>query len=205
MLITLILGVVFGVSQFFAWNKLNERGYAWADKIMNQETGEYMMKGDYGKDYTISFQGKELIQESDGLYFWGEQAIKVDKDEYAQLQQENPEMFVGKKFLRVQENKKKKDNIILEAVVESKMKLPESYFAKLKTVGNVSSSYFFVLTYLHLAHILVALFYLLAMVILASRKELNEDNQLKIKLGGYFWHFFAGLWVYLLLFLFLIH
>lgn len=205
LVITLVLGIVFGVSQFFAWSQLHEKGYAWADKIMNQDTGEFVMSGNYGKDYTISFQGKELIKEEDGFYFWGQQPIKIDKDEYAQLKNESPELFVGKKFIRVQENKKKKDKIVLEAVVEAKMKLPESYFAKLKTVGNVSSSYFYTLTILHLAHILVALLYLLAMVFLAYRKELNADNQLKIKLGGYFWHFFAGLWVYLLLFLFLIH
>lgn len=205
LVITLILGIVFGVSQFFAWSQLHEKGYAWADKIVNQDTGEFVMSGDYGKDYTIEFQGKELIKEEDGFYFWGEQAVKVDKEEYAQLKNESPEMFIGKEFLRVRENKKKKDKVIFEAIVVAKMKLPESYFAKLKTVGNVSSSYFYTLTILHLAHILVALLYLLAMVFLASRKELNEDNQLKIKLGGYFWHFFAGLWVYLLLFLFLIH
>ena len=35
--------------------------------------------------------------------------------------------------------------------------------------------------------------------------NISTDNQLKIKLGGYFWHFFAGLWVYLLLFLFFLY
>ena len=206
LILTLVLGLIFGGSQAIAWTKLYEKGYAWADKIMNPDTGDFMMSGKYGKDYTIQFQGNELIQEEDGLYFWGEQAIKIDKEEYNSLSNNPPEMFVGKEFIRVQENKRKKKNkTILEAVVRSKMPLSDSYMAKLQEVGNVSSSYFYTLTIVHLLHVLVTLIYLVLMIFLAVRKELNEDNQLKIKLGGYFWHFFAGLWVYLLLFLFLIH
>ncbi len=203
--ITLVLGLFFAGSQYMAWSQLRAKGYAFADKIINPNTGEFMMNGKYGEDFTIQFQGNELIQEEDGLYFWGEQAIKIDKEEYEQLNATSPEMFVGKEFIRVQENKKNKNKTILEAVVKSKMPLSPSYLAKLKEVGNVSSSYFYTLTILHLLHILVALFYLIGMIVLATKKELNEDNQLKIKLGGYFWHFFAGLWLYLLLFLFLIH
>ena len=105
----------------------------------------------------------------------------------------------------IEENKKNKEKPLLEAVVKAKMPLSGSYMAKLKDMGNSSSSYFYTLTIVHLLHILVTLLYLISMIIMVSRKELTADNQLKIKLGGYFWHFFAGLWVYLLLFLFLIH
>ncbi len=205
LLITLALGIAFGGSQYFAWKQLYQKGYSWADKIVNPNTGEFIVKGEYGVDYTIEFQGKTLIQEEDGFFFMGQQAIKIDKEEYTELQNTKPEMFVGKEFVRVQENKKTKGKTVLEAIVISKMPLPPSYEEKLKSVGNVSSSYFYTLTVLHLAHIFVALIYLFRMVFIASNKELDEDNQLKIKLGGYFWHFFAGLWVYLLLFLFLIH
>ena len=205
LILTLVLGLFFGGSQYFAWKQLYSKGYAWADKIVNQDTGEFIVKGKYGTDYKIEFQGNELIKEEDGFYFWGEQAVAIDKEEYTTLQSENPDKFIGKEFVRVQENKSKPSKVILEAVVRAKMPLSDSYLAKLQSVGNVSSSYFYTLTILHLAHILVALLYLLGMIIMASKKELNEDNQLKIKLGGYFWHFFAGLWVYLLLFLFLIH
>ena len=205
LILTLILGLLFTGAQVSAWTQLRAKGYAWADRIMNPETGEYMMQGNYGEDFTIQFQGIELIQEEDGLYFWGEQAIKIDKVEYDQLQSSKPEMFVGKTFIRVQENKKNKNKIELEAVVKSKMPLSASYLAKLKEVGNVSSSYFYTITIVHLLHILVTLIYLISMIVLSGKKELTVDNQLKIKLGGYFWHFFAGLWVYLLLFLFLIH
>ena len=203
--LTLLFGLLFAGAQYAAWTQLYEKGYSWADRIINPETGEYMMQGTYGEDFTIQFQGTELIQEEDGLYFWGEQAITVDSEEYEQLSSTKPEMFVGKQFVRVQENKKNKDKIVLEAVVKSKMPLSASFLAKLKEVGNVSSSYFYTLTIVHLLHILATLIYLIFMIVLSGRKELNEDNQLKIKLGGYFWHFFAGLWVYLLLFLFLIH
>jgi cytochrome c oxidase subunit III len=203
LLTTLALGLLFTASQYSAWTQLYEKGYSWADKIINPETGEYMMTGKYGEDFTIQFQGNELIQEEGGLFFWGEQAIKIDQEEYTQLEKSAPEMFVGKEFIRVQKNIK--DKKTLEAIVKSKMPVSESYLAKLQEVGNVSSSYFYTLTIVHLLHILVTLLYLIAMIILVSRRDLSEDNQLKIKLGGYFWHFFAGLWLYLLLFLFLIH
>ncbi len=205
LILTLVFGLLFAGAQYSTWTQLYEKGYSWADRIMNPETGEYMMQGTYGEDFTIQFQGTELIQEEDGLYFWGEQAIKIDKEEYDELKSTSPEMFVGKDFVRVQENKKNKSKIILEAVVKSKMPLSASFLSKLKEVGNVSSSYFYTITIVHLIHILVTLIYLITMIVLSTKKELNEDNQLKIKLGGYFWHFFAGLWVYLLLFLFLIH
>ena len=203
--VTLILGIAFGISQFFAWSQLKDKGYVLSEKIYNKDTGEIILDGEYGKDYIIEFQGKKLIQEKDGFYFMGQQAIKIDQEEYNEFKSDNPKMAFGKEFVRVQENKKNKDKTIFEAVVISKMPLPPTYVEKLKTVGNVSSSYFYVLTILHLAHILIALIYLFRMVLLTSKRELNADNQLKIKLGGYFWHFFAGLWVYLLLFLFLIH
>ena len=193
LLLTLGLGLVFGGAQYLAWKDLYAKGYSWADHIINPQTGEFIMKGNYGEDFTIQFQGNELIQEEDGLYFWGEQTIKIDQEEYNQLQTENPEMFVGKDFVRVQVNKRNPEKEVLEAVVKSKMPLSESYLAKLQEVGNISSSYFYTLTIVHLLHIVVALLYLIGMVILVSKKELNEDNQLKIKLGGYFWHFFAGL------------
>lgn len=203
--VTLALGLLFAGSQYYAWSQLYEKGYAWAEKIYNKNTGEIILDGEYGTDYTLEFQGKELIQEEDGFYFMGQQAIKIDQEEYNEFKTDNPKMAFGKEFVKVQENKKNKNKIVLEAIVIAKMPLPPTYVEKLKTVGNVSSSYFYVLTILHLAHILVALLYLFRMVFISSKRKLNEDNQLKIKLGGYFWHFFAGLWVYLLLFLFLIH
>ena len=204
LIITLLLGIAFTISQFSAWNKLIDNGYRLTEKIFHPDTEEYLMNGEYGKDFTIEFQGNPLIQENDGFYFWGEQAIKIDKEEYTELKNENPEMAFGKEFIRVQETTKKKKTVY-EAVLYSKMKLSPNYLSKLKDMSNVSSSYFYVLTAVHLLHILVTLLYLINMIVLTSRKELTEDNQLKIKLGGYFWHFFAGLWVYLLLFLFLIH
>ncbi|MEN8957976.1 MAG: hypothetical protein ABF258_08130, partial [Flavobacteriales bacterium] len=191
--ITLALGLLFAGSQYYAWTQLYDKGYAWAEKIYNRETGEIMLDGEYGVDYTLDFQGKELLLEPDGFYFMGQQAIKIDREEYNQFKAEQPERALGKPFVRVQENKKNPNKTILEVVVMAKMALPPTYEEKLKTVGNVSSSYFYVLTILHLAHIFVALFYLLGMVFLSAKKDLTEDNQLKIKLGGYFWHFFAGL------------
>ena len=95
LILTLVLGLFFGGSQYFAWKQLYSKGYAWADKIVNQDTGEFIVKGKYGTDYKIEFQGNELIKEEDGFYFWGEQAVAIDKEEYTTLQSENPDKFIG--------------------------------------------------------------------------------------------------------------
>ena len=126
LIITLLLGIAFTVSQFSAWNKLIDNGYRLTEKIFHPDTEEYLMNGEYGKDFTIEFQGNPLIQENDGFYFWGEQAIKIDKEEYTELKNENPRSVpigdVAAEILERASDGKDKNDFIFQ----TKLKIPKN-------------------------------------------------------------------------------
>ncbi len=70
---------------------------------------------------------------------------------------------------------------------------------------DTASSYLWLITLLHLAHILFTLFYMGKMTIYSLSGRFTTENTLSLKLGAIFWHFLGILWVYLLLFLLFIH
>ena len=70
---------------------------------------------------------------------------------------------------------------------------------------DTASSYLWLITLLHLAHILFTLFYMGKMTIYSLSGRFTAENTLSLKLGAIFWHFLGILWVYLLLFLLFIH
>lgn len=70
---------------------------------------------------------------------------------------------------------------------------------------DTATSYLYIITVLHLLHIIGASFYLLRMVVISFKSELSEKNCLSIRLGAIFWHFLGALWIYLLVFLIYIH
>ncbi len=76
---------------------------------------------------------------------------------------------------------------------------------KMNQANDTASSYLFIITFLHLLHILAALIYLFRMVLISFKSDLTPDNQLSIRLGSIFWHFLGILWLYLLVFLLFIH
>jgi heme/copper-type cytochrome/quinol oxidase subunit 3 len=204
-LTSLLLGIAFGVFQYQGWNEVNEKGMVFSGKIYNLEKEEFNIKGEYGKDYIVEFQGNPLIKETDGFYFWGEDIVKVNKKEYEELKSTKPEMAYGKDFVRVQIKKGKSKRKIFQVVVLAKKKLSVGYLAKLKDAGNNSSSYFYIITALHLLHFIFAIGYLFKLLITLVTAKNKEIHYQRIRRTGYFWHFFGGLWMYLLLFLFFIH
>ena len=70
---------------------------------------------------------------------------------------------------------------------------------------DTASSYLWLITFLHLLHIVGTLFYLLKVVKLSLSNKFENNNTLSLKTGAIFWHFLGLLWVYLLLFLLFIH
>jgi cytochrome c oxidase subunit 3 len=71
--------------------------------------------------------------------------------------------------------------------------------------ADTSSSYLYIITFLHLLHIIVTMFYMLKLVIYSFIGRINEQNNIAIRTGAIFWHFLGLLWLYLLLFLLFIH
>jgi cytochrome c oxidase subunit III len=84
-------------------------------------------------------------------------------------------------------------------------KLDYAMQIKLNQTSDQATSYLFLITILHLLHVLAGLMYLTKMLIWTFRGKFNASNTLSLRLGGIFWHFLGILWVYLLLFLLFIH
>lgn len=155
---TLLLGFVFSVTQWIGWGQLNEKGYRFVGGIIDKNTGKFNPKfGEYGKDFSITFQGQELTYE-DGKLFKAN-GKELNSAEYGNLRQQ----------------------------------------------GNTASSMIYILTGLHLLHLLGGLIYLIVVTFMAWGNRFSTENYLKIKLISIYWHFLGGLWIYLYLFLQYIH
>ncbi|WP_341907218.1 hypothetical protein [Fluviicola taffensis] len=71
--------------------------------------------------------------------------------------------------------------------------------------SDTSSAYLYLMTALHLLHIVVTLFFMFRASIHSFSGKLAIDNFLPIRTLAIFWHFLGVLWIYLLLFLLFIH
>jgi cytochrome c oxidase subunit 3 len=69
------------------------------------------------------------------------------------------------------------------------------------TQSNAAGSFFYVITGLHLAHILGGWVALSISFFKSRAKKYSSTNCLGIKLCATYWHFLDGLWVYLFLFM----
>lgn len=67
--------------------------------------------------------------------------------------------------------------------------------------SNASGSFMYVLTGLHLAHLLGGIIALFVVWIKSTQEKYNSENLLGIRLCAIFWHFLDILWIYLFLFL----
>lgn len=117
---------------------------------------DFFVRGEYGKDFTLYFKGKELDYKNRNLYFEGKKLSK---------------------YLQV----------------------------KALETADAASSYLYILTFIHLLHIIVTLIYLLKMTINSFSGKYDSGDVLSLRLGAIFWHFLGILWGYLLLFLLFIH
>ena len=76
---------------------------------------------------------------------------------------------------------------------------------KAMETADTASSYLYILTFLHLLHIIVTMIYMSRMTIASFSGKFNSSENLSLRLGAIFWHFLGVLWLYLLLFLLFIH
>lgn len=70
--------------------------------------------------------------------------------------------------------------------------------------SNQASSYVYVITGLHLAHLLAGLILMGIMLNKAKKQLYNKETAHNLSLGATFWHFLGGLWLYLYLFLIIV-
>ena len=67
--------------------------------------------------------------------------------------------------------------------------------------GGALDSFFYVLTGLHLAHMIGGIISLIVIVIKSVREKYNSKNYLRIEVSITYWHFLTALWIYLFFFL----
>jgi cytochrome c oxidase subunit III len=70
--------------------------------------------------------------------------------------------------------------------------------------SSVTSSFLYVLTILHLAHLFAGIISLLIVIYNHFKQKYNAAQTTGIELAGMFWHFLDILWVYLFLFLYFV-
>lgn len=69
---------------------------------------------------------------------------------------------------------------------------------------NVSASFLFIISGLHIAHLAGGLLWLIVLLFKSFKGRFTQENHLGVELGSIYWHFLDFLWVYLFLFLLLI-
>ncbi len=149
-LLTLLLGLGFGVSQFMAWSELTAKGNYLSSHIDN-------LDGEYGKDYEIMYRGEALVYENEEFYLPGD-ALR-----------EKPMMN------------------------------------EIAIYGNSASSYLYILSAVHLLHVLGGIIFLFVLALLIFFAKRKNQMPMRLRLGATYWHFVDGLWIYLFLFLLFIH
>lgn len=74
-----------------------------------------------------------------------------------------------------------------------------------KEGSKVSGSFVYVISFVHLAHIIAGLIFLLVMIVRSINLKVHKTNLLQIDMCNTYWHFIGLLWVYLYLFLYFAH
>jgi len=67
--------------------------------------------------------------------------------------------------------------------------------------SNLAGSFFYVITGLHLAHVLGGIISLIVVTIKSFRGKYSSSNYLGVQLSITYWHFLGALWIYLYFFL----
>ncbi len=150
LLVTIALGLGFGVCQVVGWGQLVQVGSYVSGYVDNLE-------GVYGEDYTITYRGQELVFE-EGNYYYPNDELR---------------------------EKPLTDEIAIH--------------------NNQASSYIYILSFVHLLHILGGLLFLAGILLYGIIARGGVVNNTRLRLGAIYWHFVDGLWIYLLLFLLIIH
>ncbi len=176
------------------------------------EEGKPFIVEQYGKDFEIYFHNVPLVYKDKHLLTEeGEDLPFLDRIRLAELainvRDERGDFFprgeIGKDF-HIYYKGKELEYVDRELKLNGK-KLSNYLQIKSMESADTASSYLYLITVLHLLHIVFTLFYLLKLVIGSFSGSINEKNTITMRMGASFWHFLGILWLYLLLFLLFIH
>lgn len=167
----------------------------------------------YGNKYVIYYKGEPLALSGGKLMRPNGESLKLlDYDRLGYLAQNiidgRADFFMsgemGKDFSLYYKGKEL-DYIDRKLQYEGKELSTNLQNKLLRGNKDTSTAYLYIVTFLHLLHVLAGLIMLISFVRNSFTGNLIRDNGLSLRSGSIFWHFLGGLWIYLLLFLTFIH
>ncbi|MFM1931132.1 MAG: hypothetical protein RL226_435 [Bacteroidota bacterium] len=76
---------------------------------------------------------------------------------------------------------------------------------EVKNMSNNSGAFVWALIFIHIAHLILGLIYLVVNLIRTQKGIVNQQDTIRLEVNATYWHFLGILWLYLFAFLFLIH
>ena len=173
-----------------------------------------MLKGEYGKDFSISLNGEDLIYSKKKLYFPekelnSDERNAINKKVYQSGKEyiiKSGEVFLdGKEVNDFESNFQLDQNIDIEVKngvwKQTKQELNANQYAEFYQTSNVSSSFVWVLTIIHFLHLILSLSTMAVVINRANKGLYNAENVAGLRAVSVFWHFVGFLWLYLYVFL----
>lgn len=169
------------------------------------------ISSDYGKDYLIFYGDRPVTYANDNFYL-GDSLINTDDRIRLEQFAMNLHRRFGDFFMRGRYGEDfylnyrgiKLDYIDRELQADGK-KLSVGLLNKLVDTRNLASTFLYMLSALHILHLLGGLIYLIVLFRKSLKNSINSNNIVGLKNGAIYWHFLDILWIYLLLFLNFIH
>ncbi len=180
----------------------------------------FMLKGTYGKDFSINLNGERLDFENKRLYFPERKITEQEIDAIKKTVFQGGKEYViknGKVYNEEQEVNLANFETYIDLSKGIQVHLKNGEWTQLRQelntiqygefyqTKNVASSYVWILTILHFFHLIIGLVLMLVLFIRTIKGKYNKENQMGLRVGGIFWHFLGALWVYLFVFLQFIH
>ena len=174
----------------------------------------FMIKGEYGKDFSISLNGEDLIFNKKKLYFPEKELNSneinaINKKVYQSGKEyiiKSGAVFLdGKEVNDFESNFQLDQNIDIEVKngvwKQTKQELNANQYAEFFQTSNVSSSFVWVLTIIHFLHLILSLSTMAVVINRANKGLYNAENVAGLRAVSVFWHFVGFLWLYLYVFL----
>jgi cytochrome c oxidase subunit 3 len=174
----------------------------------------FMLKGDYGKDFSISLNGDELEYQKKRLFFpakelTNKEKLSINKKVFQsgkEFEIINGEVLFDNSPVRDFESYfqlKQGVNIHIKNDLweQTRQELNTNQYAEFYQTSNVSSSFVWVLTIIHFLHLIFSISGISVVTYRTKKGYYNSENTAGLKAVGVFWHFVGLLWLYLYVFL----
>jgi len=183
-----------------------------ATKFLHTDTNVVFDVADYGTRFSLTYHAEPLTMVNGKLiHSNGEELKRTDLIRLNEMMNHiaagRGDFFlkgkVGKDFkLYYHSEEVKYEN--RELFFQGK-RLSKGLELKLIDSRDNATSYLYIITILHLAHILFMVGYMILFTKRTFSGEFSKENTLGMRATAIFWHFLGALWIYLLLFLLFIH